>query len=754
MKRNGAVLGLARWSAEHPWRAMAGWMALVVTCLALGATMGTRTLTDAESGSGESGRVDRVVENARFPAPVIEDVLISTADGTPLPAKRVDSTVRELTRAYRALPAVEDVGQPTAAQSGAAVLVPVTLADGGNVGYAAVSYAADEVGAMQAATANVQAAHPDLLIEQVGDASLEASLGRQLGADFRRAEVLSIPVTLAILIVAFGALIAAGVPVLLALTAVAGAIGLSGVVSHLLPVTDVLSSVVLLIGMAVGVDYSLFYVRRAREERAKGRSTLDSVEIAAATSGRAVVISGAAVMIAMSGMFLSGNAVFTSMAVGTILVVAMAVVGSLTVLPAILAKLGDRIDRPRVPFLHRWRRPQAGSGRFWPALMRVVLARPAVSLAIGSVALVALAVPAVGMSLRESGPDDLPRTIAELRTYDRVVAAFPQEGSTQTVVVWADQSLDQSRLRAETGKLVRTATETGLFVDTNPELEFSPDGTVARFDLAMPYGASDPRAGEALTELRGSLLPALLADSSADEAGVTGMIANDADFTSQMSSRLPLVIGFVLALTVVVLLLAFRSPVIAATAVVLNLLSVAASYGLLVLVFQHTWAESLLGFHSNGAIISWLPLFLFVVLFGLSMDYHVFVVSRIREAVERGLDTKAAVTEGITSSAGVVTSAAIVMVGVFSIFATLSLLAFKQMGIGLAAAVLIDATVVRGLLLPSVMALLGRWNWWVPAAWAPREATGNAEVGRPVVAAGPALDAVNEEPAELVGRGA
>ncbi len=702
---------------------MAGWLVLVVACLVVGASVGTRTLTDAETGSGESGRVDRVVESAAFPDPVVENVLIMRADGATLSPGQRAAAIQDLERAYSALPAVASVGQVVPSSDGTAAMLPVTMDAGGKAGGEAVSYASEQVASMQAATAAVQGANPGLMIEQVGDASLEASLGHQLDADFKRAELLSVPVTLLILIVAFGALIAAGVPVLLALTAVAGAIGLSAIVSQLMPVTDVLSSVVLLIGMAVGVDYSLFYVRRAREERSKGASTLDSVEIAAATSGRAVVISGAAVMIAMGGMFLSGNAVFTSLAVGTILVVAMAVLGSLTVLPAVLAKLGDRIDRPRVPVIHRLRRPAGEPGRFWPGLMRVVLARPAVSLTVGVVALLALAAPAVGMNLRESGPNDLPRTIAELRTYDRLVAAYPEEGTTHTVVVWSDRALDTTLVRAEADRLATAAAATGLFVDGAPAPEFSPDGTVARYDLAMQYGAEDPRAAEALDLLRGTLLPSVLGSQPGVEAGVTGAIANDADFSSQMSSRLPLVIGFVLALTVLVLLLAFRSPVIAATAVILNLLSVAAAYGLLVLVFQNTWAEGLLGFQSSGAIISWLPLFLFVVLFGLSMDYHVFVVSRIREAVGRGLSTKEAVADGITSSAGVVTSAAIVMVGVFAIFATLSLLDFKQMGIGLAAAVLIDATIVRALLLPSAMALLGHWNWWTPKAWQPQVAT-------------------------------
>ena len=718
MKRSGAALGLARWSAEHPWRAMAAWLVLVVACLVLGSTVGTKSLSDAQSGSGESGRAARVVEAANYPTTVTEDVLIQSPSGS-LDQDAADAAVRDLRTTYAGVAGIESVGEPVTSADGRSVLVPVTMAPGGASGNDAVTIAAENVPAMIAATATVQAEHPELVIEQVGDASLEASLGRQIGHDFRRAEMLSLPLTLIILIVAFGALFAAGVPVLLALTAVAGAIGLSAVVSHLTPITDILSSVILLIGMAVGVDYSLFYVRRAREERAKGASTLDSVEIAAATSGRAVLVSAVAVTIAMSGMFLSGNAVFVSFAAGTILVVVMAAVGSLTVLPAILAKLGDRIDRPRVPFLHRLRRPVGEPPRMWPGLMRVVLARPAVSLVIGVGALLALAAPAVSMNLRDTGPDDLPRSIAELRTYDRLVAAFPQEGTTHTVVVSSTAPLDRDAVAAAATDLGKASVATGLFAPGDWKPKFSPDGAVATIDYPLAYSSEDPRAAASLTDLRTSLLPTSFADLEAHgvTAAVTGEVADNADFTHQLVHRLPLVIGFVLVLTFLVLLLAFRSVVIAATAIGLNLLSVAAAYGLLVLVFQHHWAEGLLAFHSNGAVLSWLPLFLFVVLFGLSMDYHVFVVSRIREAKLRGLSTKDAVAEGVTRSAGVVTSAAIVMVGVFGIFATLSILDFKQMGVGLAAAVLIDATIVRALLLPSAMALLGHWNWWLPASW-------------------------------------
>jgi putative drug exporter of the RND superfamily len=715
MQRRGAALGVARWSARHPWRAMAGWLVFVLICLFAGSAAGTRQLADADTGSGQSGHADRVVANADYPTQITENILVQPRSGRA--DAEVSAAVTQLRTSLAGLDVVRQVKGADVSADGRTQLLPVVMQDGGLRNDAAVSWAADRVEQLQTVVATVGSQHPDLRVEEVGDASLEASLGRQVSHDFRQAGLLSLPLTLFILVITFGALIAAGVPVLLALSAVASAIGLSALTSHLFPNSDVISSVILLIGMAVGVDYSLFYLRREREERAAGRTSLDAVDIAAATSGRAVLVSGIAVMIAMSGMFFSGNKEFVSLGIGMILVVAVAVIGSITVLPAVLAKLGHRVDRPRVPFIHRLR-SRDGSGRIWPSILRVVLAKPAVSLVVGVTAMLALAAPALGMHLRTTGPSDLPRSIPELRTYDRMVAAFPQEGTTHQVVVWGSQPLNRSVVDAAAHRLQVTAASDGrLFAPDTDAPDYSPDGKVAQFDVAVTYDQGDPRAREGLRVLRDTLVPQAFSSVPGVQTGVTGQIAEDADFSAAFKAHLPLVVGFVLLLTFLVLVLAFRSVVIAGTAIALNLLSVGASYGLLVLVFQHTWAEGLLGFHSNGAVISWLPLFLFVVLFGLSMDYHVFVVSRVREAMQRGLSTRDAVADGVTRSAGTVTSAAVVMVGVFGIFATLSLLDFKQLGIGLAVAVLLDATVVRAVLLPSAMTVLGRWNWWLPKSW-------------------------------------
>ena len=708
--RDGAVVRIARWSARHRWTVVALWVLAVVLAVVAGGATGTKTLTDAQSGSGESGRTDVVVADAGFPDPPVEQVLVQTRDGSALgPAGT--SAAADVAAAVRGLDEVAAVGDPQPSADGTALLVPVTLDVGGRTGTEADTAAADAVRPVLAAVAAVQGAHPDLLVTEAGDSSLDAVVGTQLDEDFQRAELLSLPVTLLILLVAFGALLAAGVPVLLGLTAVGGALGLLGLVSQLSPVDASASSVVLLIGMAVGVDYALFYVRRVREERRAGATTSEAVERAAATSGRAVLTSGIAVTVAMAGMYLAGSPIFTSFGTGTILVVVVSVLGSLTVLPATLALLGRGIERPRVPLLGRLV-GRSDDSRVWGAIARRVVARPGIALALGTGVLLAVAAPALGMTTALPGTESLSRDSEVVRAYDAIAAAYPQQGSTDQVALWRTDGapLDTAAVRTAAAALTAQLPDPAAA----GAVEFSPDGTVARLAIA---GAGDPGTEEAVaavTALREDLVPATLGALPGVDTGVTGATAFTADFGGTMADRLPLVMGFVLAITVVVLTVAFRSLAVALIAAVLTLLSVGAAYGVLVLVFQSTWAEGLLGFTSTGAIVSWLPLFLFVVLFGLSMDYHVFVVSRVREAAASGLPMRQAVVTGISRSAGVVTSAAVVMVAVFSIFATLSLLQFKQLGVGLAVAVLIDATLVRGVLLPAVMALLGDRTWWLP----------------------------------------
>jgi putative drug exporter of the RND superfamily len=705
--RGPRTVRVARWSAQHPWRAIGAWVIFVILCTVGGGAVGTHTLVDQSNPRTDSGRADRIVTSGNFPDHAVENILITAKTGT-LDRTAAAAAAAEATKGLRALTQVSKVDPSVFSASGHALLVPVDMAGDADT-------ASDRVATLQAVTATVQQHYPSLRVEEVGDASLDKAINATLGGDLHRAELISIPITLVILLVAFGALIAAGVPLLLALSSVFAAIGLSALTSHLIPASNSLSSVILLIGMAVGVDYSLFYVRREREERAKGASRLDAIEVAAATSGHAVVVSGIAVIIAMSGMFVARDSTFNSLAVGTILVVAVAVLGSLTVLPALLAKLGRWVDRPKIPFLWRLTAARDGEPRIWAALLRPSLRRPGLSLLVATLGMVALALPAFGMTLKLPTATDLPRSIPIMNSYDRLTAAFPSSGETHTVAI-AAPAADLPKVLAAVAELDRRVAVNPLFAhDQVPQIKTSADHRVTVVDIGVNAQPGSQLATNSLNELRKVLVPQTIGTVNGARYAVGGDIGGDADFVSNVQSSLPWVIAFVLGLTLLVMLATFRSIAIALTAIALNLLSAGAAFGVLVLVFQHHWAEGLLGFHSTGAVVAWLPLFLFVVLFGLSMDYHVFVVSRIREAAMRGESTKDAVHHGITTSAGVVTSAAAVMIAVFSVFATLSTIDMKQLGVGLAAAILIDATVVRIVLLPSVMALLGHRNWWAPA---------------------------------------
>jgi RND superfamily putative drug exporter len=579
--------------------------------------------------------------------------------------------------------------------------------------------AEDRVVPVMDAVKKVDGRHSAIRVEQFGEASASKALSDRFEEDFQKAEQLSLPITLLILVIAFGALVAAGIPLLLAATAVAATIGLIGPISHLVPVDQAISSVVLLIGLAVGVDYSMFYLRREREERARGLDERAALAVAAATSGRAVLVSGLTVIIAMAGMFLGGSRIWTAFAIGTILVVAIAVIGSLTVLPATLAWLGDRVEKGRVPVIGR-RKRAGGDSRMWGFVIDRVMRRPMVAAVAATGVLIVLATPLLGIKTALPGLDTYPRDLAVMQTYDDIQAAFPGNPIPAVVAIEAD-NVRSPEMRAAIAELRRDAVATGNYAEP-ATVKIADNGKVASVQLPIAGKGTDDRSNRALDQLRDDIIPSTIGGIPGASADVTGITAGTADFNSLMQSRIVWVFAFVLGLAFILLLVTFRSIVIPMKAIVLNLLSVAAAYGLLVWLFQDGHGESLFDFQSTGAITSWLPLFMFVVLFGLSMDYHVFILSRIRELVDRGVPTDQAVSQGIRSTAGVVTSAAAIMVGVFAVFATLSTVEFKQMGVGLAAAVLIDATIIRGVLLPAVMKLLGDWNWYLPKRldWLPQ----------------------------------
>jgi uncharacterized membrane protein YdfJ with MMPL/SSD domain len=708
------------WSAHHRKTAIFGWLAFVVIAFVLGGAIGINTIKDEDGGNGDSRTADRQIAAADFPDESDEQVLVQVKGKGKATDASFTLAVKDTTQRLEHTKYVTKVESPLAngnkgqvSKDGRSALITFSIPG-------EYEQTKTRVDAIEQAVAAAQRAHPDLRIEQFGDASAGKALDAALDDDFKRAETLSLPITLLILIVAFGSLVAAGVPLVLALTAVMATLGLIGPISQLFPMDDAINSVVLLIGLAVGVDYSMFYVRRKIEERDAGRSNEAALDVAAATSGRAVLVSGLTVMIAMGGMFLAGNVTFTSFAVGTILVVAVAMLGSVTFLPAVLSALGDNIERVRVPFIGRLRHRNHGESRAWGWILDRVLARPVISVVVAGGLLVALAIPALSMHTINPGSAGLPRSLKIMQTYDRIQAAFPGGAEPSTVVVKADDVTApeiQRGIKALTDKAIASGQMSGPITT-----RIAPSKTVELIGIPMQGNGTDDASNTALATLRDRVIPATMGHLDGAEVRVTGMTAGSKDFNDTLKAHLPYVFAFVLGLAFILLLVTFRSVVVPLTAIALNLLSVGAAYGVLTWVFQDGHLEGLLGFHSVGGITSWLPLFLFVILFGLSMDYHVFIISRIREAFDGGMKSDDAVAHGIKSTAGVVTSAAIVMVAVFGIFATLSTTEFKQMGIGLAVAILIDATLVRAVLLPATMKLLGERNWYLPRrlSWLPK----------------------------------
>ncbi|MCD4534634.1 MMPL family transporter [Nocardioides sp. cx-169] len=691
-------LRAARWSATHPWRAIAAWLSFVVLAVGLASVVSGVETEDADYRLGESGRADELVLEAGLDRPDSESVLITAGDGD-LDREAAERAAARIAGGMAGLEGVDAVAAPQWSPDGTALLVAVQLARDGEV----------DVDPLREVTAAAQAAEPGLEIRQAGDVSLDEAIDERVGDDLAAAEGISVPITLVLMLVAFGALIAAGLPVLLAFTSVAATIGIMAPVTHLVPAEGTVTSMIVLIGMAVGVDYSLFYLKREREERAAGRTTLEAVEIAAQTSGHSILVSGGAVIASMTGLFVMGGATFNSLAVGSIIVVAVAVLGSITVLPALLVKLGRWVDRPRVPLL--WRlNSRIGRGGLSRRLLGPVVRRPGVALALSGVVVAALAAPALGLRTNAANLETLPASIPEVATMRDLSAAFPAEGAAATVVVRADPA-QQDRLSAALADLERRAVATGDYVESGEEAATSADGRTTVLRIGMPYDEADERVNEALRELRTDLVPAAF-DGLEAETAVGGGAAENLDYLDRQSDRLPLVIGFVLLLTFLMMLATFRSVPIALLSTALNLASVGVSFGFMVLVFQHGWGADLLDFDTPGFVIDWLPLFVLVVLIGLSMDYHVFVVSRIREHLDAGLPARLAVQRGIADTAGVVTSAAAVMVSVFAIFATLSMLEMKMMGVGLSAAILLDATIIRLVMLPAALVLLGDRAWW------------------------------------------
>ncbi|MEV4253177.1 MMPL family transporter [Spirillospora sp. NPDC049652] len=725
---------VARWSAHHPWRAIAGWLLFVTVCLGAGISLGGQAATAKDFWVGEAGRGEAYAAQGGLQQRALERVLIAAKGTSPLDKARGTAVAQDVRTRMGRLPEVESVGAPVWSGDGRAVRVDVTLKGPELEGK-------KHVDPVLAQTEQVRRANPDLAVDEAGSPSISKDVQGQRGSDLFRTELFALPVTLLVLLLVFRSLVMAVVPLLLAVSSIAAGVGLSMVASHVFPDAGVGMNVILLIGMAVGVDYTLFYLKRDREERAKADGTLSSaavVELAAATSGRAVVVSGLAVAVTSATLYLADDVIFGSLATGAIVVAMAAVVSSLTVLPALLAKLGGRrarrADRPSRRGRRTAERAQ-GPGRLTGSVLGAVARRPAAMLGLAVAGLLVLAAPMTSMKLTDVGRETYSRELPAMRAFDKVNAAFPDLKAVNQVVVRADASR-QADVAAELDALAGRVKADPLF-DGRTRVRVSADRRITMLEVPVPAYPSQQRAQDSLKRLRAVHIPATVGKVRADVA-VTGDVARYADYPEHQKQRLPLILGALLLVTFAITVLAFRSVVMGLVGVVLNLLSAAASLGVLAAVFQHRWAEGLLGFTSMGSVGSRVPLFLFVILFGLSMDYQVFTLSRVQELVRSGVPARRAVLDGIGASAGVVTSAAVVMMTVFASFVPLHLIEMKQFGLSLAVAVLLDAFVIRLVVLPAMMLLLGEAAWW-PS----RRARGTRATAHAADAAGPAGTAVD-----------
>ncbi|MEP6812123.1 MAG: MMPL family transporter, partial [Actinomycetota bacterium] len=704
---NNIAARMGRWSASHWKTAVFGWLAFVVVAFGIATQLPLKTISTQDSNVGQAHKADEIFKKSGFGQTdsQTEFVLIQSKTLT-VKSAAFRAAVADVTRTVTPFKTIKNFRSPLDPAHGDQV-----TADGHT---AIVEWdmrgddkaAEKNIDPITTATAAVAKRHPGLYIGEAGSASSNKALNAMFNKQLAQAGIRSVPLTLVILVLVFGSIVAAGVPLLLALTAVLATIGLLSLPSQLVPMDQSVSEVVLLIGLAVGVDYALFYLKREREERAAGRGHRAALEAAAATSGRSVLISGLTVMAAMAGLFFSGDRTFRSFGIGTIMVVAIAMLGSLTVLPALLSKLGDRVEKGRIPFLNRLRRP-SGENRVWAKVLTPALRHPVIAAAASAGVLLVMAVPVLHLHTAESGLAGLPRNAPTVETLDRVQEAFVGTADPAVIAVTTpstDSAEFKNAFNSFRGKALATGEMHGPV-----QLDVNRSHTVARITISLAGNGVDAKSNAALATLRNDVLPTTIGTLPHTDWSVTGGTAASHDYNAAMKHSAPIVFGFVLLLAFLLLLVSFRSIVIAAKAVVLNLLSVGAAYGVVIAIFQWGWGENILNFRSNGGIAAWLPIFMFVILFGLSMDYHVFILSRVREAFDRGMTTEDAVAHGIKTTAGTVSSAALVMVGAFGIFATLPFLDFKEMGIGLAAAVLIDATIVRAVLLPASMKLLGEW---------------------------------------------
>lgn len=688
---------IARGAATRPWLTIAGWALILIAAVAASGQLG-EALTQNERVliTTESEQADTLITSLRGEVADEPDVetLVIVSESAVFGDPAFDAVVAETVAAVASLDGVTHVTEPSVhgpvpvAADGGSALVLATLAPDHpeQLGNEII----DATAAIDQAGFNVYA---------YGQATGEATFDALAEDTLVRGELIGVGIALIVLVIVFGALMAAGIPLLVGGVSIVTAVGAAAIVGGAFDLSFFIVNMITMMGLALGIDYSLFIVQRYREELAQGRSVRDAITIAGNTASRAVLISGATVLVSLAGLLIVPSTIMVSLGAGAIVVAVMAVVTALTLLPAVLALLGPRINKGRIPTAHPGTTP-----RMWTAIARAVLKRPLAGALLGAAILLTLAAPALSMRLAFPGYDALPTSVGFRNAVETLVDDY---GYGQASTVIAIENVGDAT--ASVTALADAVEASAPFTET--EVEFFADGAV--ISTKDVYDAASADAAAALTELRAELVPAYLEGTDAT-AYVGGDLAMATDFTTVVTDAAPWVAVIVLGASLLLLLVTFRSVVIAGTAIVLNVLSTAAAYGVLVAVFQFGWGADLLGMPHVGSIAPWIPVFLFAVLFGLSMDYHVFLLSRIVERFRVTGDTREAISFGLSRTGSLITGAALIMVAVFSGFALGDLAEFNQMGLGLAVAVILDATVVRSLLVPSAMGLLGKVNWYLP----------------------------------------
>ncbi len=704
---------IARSAAQHPWRVLGLWAVLLVVAYFAAGTMNLAVSpgTAGTEATRAKGLIDQRLRQETPPEEfIVVESRLTTAGQEPYQSF-VDSLVAEL----GTLDGVNNVtsyrtgAQGLVSADGHTVLIPVTL-NGDIVDAADTALPLIDV----VRKANTTG---DFRVTTVGFGSVEGEMTTLLEETLQQGEMAGIAVALVILLVVFGAAVAAGLPVVLALLSIFVAVGATALASNAMEMSNFVVFIITMIGLAVGIDYSLFIVQRFREERSHGLEKVEAIATAGATASRTVFFSGMAVAIALAGMLIMPDATFRSFAVGAILVVAATVLASMTLLPAVLGLLGDRINWLRVPFLGRLGRSRNHRGvSDW--IVSGVTARPIISVFVTGGLLVAAAIPVLNINLGSVGISSLPDDSEARHAFDVINKEFSNGVLTADIVIDSSDVNDPA-VTAAIANLTASLDADEFFGAA--KIEVNEAGDLALLTVAMPGDFSSAKSRAALERLRDDYIPGAF-EGVAAEVLVGGATAETVDSVQTQRDYLPLVFTFVLGFSFVLLLLVFRSIVVPLKAVALNLLSVGAAYGLLVLVFQEGLGASLLGLREAPVIEAWLPLFLFAILFGLSMDYHVFLLSRIKEHYDETMDNAASVAHGLRSTAGIITGAALIMVVVFAGMASGELVVFQQVGFGLAVAVILDATIVRMVLVPASMALLGDWNWYFPKwlEWLPK----------------------------------